>query len=96
MPLWPLPPRILALAALVYITTKQTPSALLVAGGTRHRLIYRAVIVLRSEAAPGTSRSRYATTWRRFDAMDDVVAPHARGKPRARSLGIPFGGDPGR
>jgi len=46
MPLWPLPP-ILALAALAYITTQQTTTALLVAGGTIViGLVYWAIVIL--------------------------------------------------
>ncbi|HEX8939467.1 MAG TPA: APC family permease [Candidatus Limnocylindrales bacterium] len=46
MPLWPLPP-ILALAALAYITTQQTSTALIVAGGTiLIGLVYWAVVIL--------------------------------------------------
>lgn len=46
MPLWPIPP-ILALIALVYITTQQTTTALLVAGGTiLIGLIYWAIVIL--------------------------------------------------
>jgi amino acid transporter len=46
MPLWPLPP-ILALAALAYITTQQSSTALLVAGGTvLIGLVYWAVVIL--------------------------------------------------
>jgi amino acid transporter len=46
MPLWPLPP-ILALAALAYITTQQTSTALLVAGGTIViGLVYWAIVIL--------------------------------------------------
>jgi amino acid transporter len=46
MPLWPLPP-LLALAALVYVTTQQTTTALLVTGGTiLIGLIYYAVVIL--------------------------------------------------
>ena len=46
MPLWPLPP-LLGLAALIYITTQQTTTALEVAGGTiLIGLIYWAVVIL--------------------------------------------------
>lgn len=46
MPLWPLPP-ILALAALIYVTTQQTTTALLVTGGTiLIGLIYWAIVIL--------------------------------------------------
>lgn len=46
MPFWPLPP-ILALVALVYITTQQTLTALAVAGGTiLIGLIYWAIVIL--------------------------------------------------
>jgi amino acid transporter len=46
MPLWPLPP-ILALAALVYVTTQQTSTALIVTGGTiLVGLIYWAIVIL--------------------------------------------------
>jgi amino acid transporter len=46
MPFWPLPP-ILALAALAYITTQQSSTALLVAGGTvLIGLVYWAVVIL--------------------------------------------------
>src|SRR4051794_10952861 len=46
MPLWPLPP-LLALAALIYITTQQTTTALLVAGGTiLIGLTYWAIVIL--------------------------------------------------
>jgi L-asparagine transporter-like permease len=46
MPGWPLPP-LLALAALVYVTTQQSTTALLVTGGTiLVGLIYWAVYIL--------------------------------------------------
>ena len=46
MPFWPLPP-ILALAALVYVTTQQTSTALIVTGGTiLVGLIYWAIVIL--------------------------------------------------
>jgi amino acid transporter len=46
MPLWPIPP-ILALAALAYITTQQTTTALLVTGGTiLIGLVYWAIYIL--------------------------------------------------
>ncbi|HEX8940114.1 MAG TPA: hypothetical protein VF763_08110, partial [Candidatus Limnocylindrales bacterium] len=46
MPLWPLPP-ILALAALAYITTQQTSTALIVAGGTIViGLVYWLIVIL--------------------------------------------------
>jgi hypothetical protein len=45
MPAWPLPP-ILAIAALVYITTKQTQKSLIVTGVTMLiGLVYWAVVI---------------------------------------------------
>jgi amino acid transporter len=46
MPLWPVPP-ILALIALVYVTTQQTSTALIVTGGTiLVGLVYWAIVIL--------------------------------------------------
>lgn len=46
MPFWPLPP-ILALIALVYVTTQQTTTALIVTGGTiLVGLVYWAIVIL--------------------------------------------------
>lgn len=46
MPLWPLPP-IAALVALIYVTTQQTTTALLVTGGTiLIGLVYWAIVIL--------------------------------------------------
>lgn len=46
MPLWPLPP-IVALVALIYVTTQQTTTALLVTGGTiLVGLVYWAIVIL--------------------------------------------------
>jgi hypothetical protein len=45
MPLWPIPP-LLALAALIYVTTQQSTTALLVTGGTiLIGLVYWAVYI---------------------------------------------------